>query len=93
MFSLNKKNIVSLIIAIIIAGGFLWAVLTPPSLFNALPLSIYDSRHSDVSSESDFIRKFDVCFAIGLLVLSYILSRNFFTTFGYFPEKEKTKNL
>lgn len=89
MFLIDKKNIVSIIAAIIIAGGFLWAVLTPPSLFNALPFSIYYAWHSDVSSESDFIRKFDVCFAIGVLVVSYILARKFLADFGCFSRKRK----
>jgi hypothetical protein len=75
MSALNKRNVASLTFALIIAGGYLWAVLTPPSIFNMLPLVLYDSRHSDVSSESDFIRKFDICFAVFLLILSYILAK------------------
>lgn len=93
MFSLNKKNIISLIIAIIISGVFLWAVLTPPSLFNFLPYQIHEGMKSDKISENLFIKIFDICSAIIVLILSYILTRNFLTTFGYFSEKEKTKNL
>ena len=89
MFILNKKNVVSLILALIISGGYLWAVFTPPSVFNMLPVTLYESRTSDPHFENTFIIQFDIFFAVVVLILSYILARNFFTTFGYFSEKKE----
>lgn len=89
---LNRKNIVSLVIAVIISGVFLWAILTPPSLFNFLPYQIHEGMKSEKISENLFIKIFDICSAIIVLILSYILTRNFLKTFR-FLEKEKTKNL
>jgi len=84
MFTLNKRNIIALLLASLITIGFLWCVFTPPSLFNALPFEIHESMHSNLSSENIFIRQFDVFSAIILFVLSYIILRNCFKTFDLF---------
>lgn len=59
---LNKTNIISLILASLLAGSFLWAVLTPPSIFNALPFEIHESFDPGGSSETAFIKGFDFFF-------------------------------
>ena len=89
MIALNKRNTASLILALILAGGFLWAVLTPPSLFNFLPFQIHESMRPTSISENLFIKIFDICSAVILLILSYILARSGFATYGIFSEKPK----
>ncbi len=93
MLLLNKKNISSLITATILSGIFLWTVLTPPSLFNFLPYQIHQAMKSDAISEQLFIELFDIFSAIIIFTLSYILARNYFTTFGYFSVKTQDKDL
>jgi len=48
---------------------------------------------SDKISEHLFIKIFDICSVIIIFPLSYILARNYFTTFGYFSVKTENKNL
>jgi hypothetical protein len=101
MFKINKKNVVALIVALGLTTGFLWAVLTPPSIFNFLPYEIHESIRSTNMSEIDFIKIFDIgsamvlfikIFDIGsamvLLILSYFLARNCFTAYGIFSNKK-----
>jgi len=92
MFILNKRNIISLLLALMFAGGFLWAVLTPPSIYNFLPFELYDSRHrSDISSESAFIKEFDIGSAVIVFIISYIMARNCFKTYGLFLDRNEIK--
>ena len=88
MFILNKRNIISLILALLLAGGFLWAVLTPPSIFNALPFEIHKSFDPGGSSESDFIIGFDVFSAVIVFFISYILARNCFKAYKLFSDNK-----
>jgi hypothetical protein len=83
MFLFNKRNIAALIAALLISAGFLYAVLTPPSVFNFLPYEIHESIPMKVS-ESTFIIDFDICFSVALLFPIYILVRNGFKNFGLF---------
>jgi len=87
MIKSKKRNTASLILALIIAGGFLWAVLTPPSLFNFLPFQIHESMRPTSISEDLFIKIFDICSAAIILILSYILALSGFATYGLFSEK------
>jgi hypothetical protein len=83
MFSINKRNIIALLTAIIVSGAFLWiVVLCPPSGFNMLPLTFYDE--SSGITETQFIKRFDLGFAIFLLGLTYVLARNCFKAYGLF---------
>ncbi len=84
MFLVSRRNIIVLILSIIIAVGFLWAVLTPPSIFNFLPYAIHESMKTNAISENNFIRVFDICSSMVVFVLSYILSRNAFSVYGLF---------
>ena len=66
------RNIISLLLALLITIGFLWAVFTPPSIFNILPFEIHEAFDPGGSSESTFIKVFDICFAIVLFVIVYL---------------------
>jgi len=88
MFILSKRNIISFILASLLAGGFLWAVLTPPSLYNALPFEIHESFDPGGSSETAFIKGFDICSAVIAFIVSYILARNCFKAYNLFSDKK-----
>jgi hypothetical protein len=89
MFKTNKKNIAAFTIALVITIGFLWAVLTPPSVFNFLPSEIHNkSMRSSGISENQFIKIFDICSAIIVLILSYIIARNGLTAYRIFELKK-----
>jgi hypothetical protein len=88
MFLINKKNIVAFIIALIITVGFLWAVFTPPSIFNMLPFEIHQAITDNWKSEKSFIQIFDICSAIILFILSYRIIRSGLSTWGLSSEKK-----
>jgi hypothetical protein len=90
MFLASKKNLIALIIALLISIGFLWLVFTPPSIFNMLPFEIHQALTDDWKSEKVFIQIFDVCSAVIVLILSYVIIRNGFTTWGLFSDKKRT---
>jgi hypothetical protein len=82
MLSVTKRKVIALIVAIILTIAFLWDVLTPGSIFNALPFELHESSGMNMASESDFIRGFDYCFSVIVLILSYFLLRRFFDAYG-----------
>ena len=84
MFKLNKRNIIAFVIALLIAVGFLWSVLTPPSFYNILPYQIYESIHPGGNSEAEFIRIFDICSVLIAFIITYILARNALKIYGLF---------
>jgi len=82
MFSINKINIVSYIIALVITSDFLWMLISGDR-YNALLLKLYDARNLIfATSESDFIRQFDFFTSILVFIFSYELARNFLKYFG-----------
>lgn len=88
MLLIKKKNIIAFILALIITVGYLWSVvLTPPSAFNLLPYQIHESLKLSNSSESSFIRVFDICFTFVLFILSYI------SIYKLFAEIEQNKKI
>lgn len=87
MFKINKKNIAAVIVALVTSLAFLLAVLSPPSVFNLLPAELHESMESPVVSENSFVRIFDVCSSVVLMIIAYIAARNCFTAFGLFNEK------
>ena len=66
-----KINILALIIAFVLSGGFLAFVLTPPSFFNFLPLAIHQAMFRDVFAEKTFIVVFDIMVAVFFVWLFY----------------------
>ena len=82
MHLINKRNIVALIVSIIITIAFLRSVFPPPSGFNLSPFVIHDEMYSFGVSENTFIRNFDYCFAVFVLILSYFLARKVFEVYG-----------
>jgi hypothetical protein len=89
MFKLNRRNVVSLIMGLVLSIGFLWGVLTPPSSFNFIPYAIHQMMRSSSVSENSFITVFDYCFAVVVLILGYILARNAFAAYNVFSDKRK----
>jgi hypothetical protein len=88
MFKVTAKNIVSLIIAVLITFGFLWAaLLSPPSILNILPYQIHESIDPGGSNEGTFIKVFDFVLIPVILLTSYILARKAFTVYNLFVEK------
>ena len=80
----NMRNTISLLLALLITTAFLWAVLTPPSIFNILPFAIHEAFDPGGSSESTFINVFNICFAIVLFAIVYLLAKSGFKTYGIF---------
>ena len=76
--------IVALIIAILITCGYLLAILNPPSFFNIIPYTIHESINKGGGGEATFIEVFDYCFAVILLMLSYILARDVLKAYRVF---------
>lgn len=63
-------------IALALAGGFLWLVLNPPSVFNMLPFTIHEAINLGGTSEKTFIIVFDVITSFLVLIVGYrILSK------------------
>lgn len=81
MFTPNKRNVVSLILAMFLAGLFLWAVLNPPSIFNSLPYEIHEAIDPGGVSETVFIKRFDICSAVLVFIICYLMVRNCFKTY------------
>lgn len=73
---MKRINILALMIAIALAGVFLWLVLNPPSVFNMLPFALYEAFNSGGTSEKTFIIVFDVITSLLILIVGYrILSK------------------
>jgi hypothetical protein len=57
---------------------FLWAVLTPPSVFNMLPFAIHEAISPAGNSEQAFIIAFDLLFALLLFIGSSWLGKKYY---------------
>lgn len=68
---MKKINIWALMIALALAGVFLWLVLNPPSVFNMLPFAIHEAINPGGTSEKTFIIVFDVIIALLILIVGY----------------------
>ncbi len=64
-------KILPLIIALVVAGVFLYSALTSSNAFNLIPISIHGSFLQDFIEESTFIKIFDILFAAALVRLTY----------------------
>lgn len=73
--NLNKRNIIALILAVLIAAVFLNFVLMPPSAFNFLPFEIHERLKPTRISEGTFIKMFDVFSSFVVLIVSYLILR------------------
>lgn len=67
-----RNKIIAFIIAALISTSFLWiTIFSGPSAFNIIPFEIHEAISPGGSSESFFIRVFDIAIAILLFILSY----------------------
>jgi hypothetical protein len=69
---MNKK-ILAIVLAVAVAGLFLFMVLYSSSGFNFIPYLIHEAVSPGGAGETNFIIVFDVLFAILLFWLSYKL--------------------
>lgn len=72
----SKVKIWAFIIALILAGLFLWMVLTPPSVFNMLPFAIHEAIDPSGVSEKTFIIVFDIITSFLILLGGYRILLN-----------------
>lgn len=80
---MNKINIIAVLVALVVAGFFLYSVLTPPSMFNFLPFAIHEAlflkvTENGVSSsieEGTFIKIFDTVVAALIFWLVYAVMK------------------
>lgn len=72
-----KAKIFSILISIVVAGGFLYFVLVTPSPFNLIPFAIHDFLFQKIIEEHVFIVGFDILVA-GLIFVTIfrILEKN-----------------
>jgi len=89
MFKLNKRNIASLVVGILLTIGFLLCVFNPPSSFNFIPYALHQMMRPTSVSENSFIKVFDICFAVVVFIVTYILTRNAFAAYNVFSDKKK----
>lgn len=71
----SRKKILVVLISLVVSGMFLWAVLTPPSVFNMLPFAIHEAVSPGGNSEQVFIIVFDLLFALLLFIGSFWLTK------------------
>lgn len=80
---MKSINPIAALVAVLIAGTFLYSVLTPPSMFNFLPFAIHEAfflkvTENGVSSsieEGTFIKIFDTAVAVLIFWLAYIVAK------------------
>jgi hypothetical protein len=69
-----------MIIALIVCMLFLWmTVFSPPSAFNFLPYLIHKSFSTSFEGEAEFIKGFDIAFAILLFFIVYKIANRLLT--------------
>ncbi|MGB3589782.1 MAG: hypothetical protein WBA23_24755 [Tunicatimonas sp.] len=62
---------IPLIIALVVAGVFLYSALNSSNAFNLIPISLHRSFLQGFMEERTFIKVFDALFAIALVRLTY----------------------
>lgn len=77
---MKRVNIWALMIALVLAGVFLWLVLNPPSVFNMLPFAIHETVNPGGASEKTFIIVFDVIASLLILMVGYRIVSKMFKT-------------
>lgn len=70
---MNKK-VISILIAILVAGAFLVLTLNSSSAFNFLPYLIHGAISSNGTGETEFIVIFDIVVAFLLFWAVYMIS-------------------
>lgn len=72
---MERHKVISIILSLIVAIGFLLFVFRKPGIFHLLPFSIHQSLFRNVIKEStfidifEFIDIFDIFFSVGLFFL------------------------
>lgn len=75
-----KINFIAALISVIIAGFFLYSVLTPPSMFNFLPFAIHEAFFLNSSiEEGTFIKIFDIIMSVLIFWIVYLAVRKIIT--------------
>lgn len=68
-----KKKRLAIILAIVVAGLFLFMVLYSSSAFNYIPYLLHETISPGGAGEANFIIVFDILFALLLFWLAYKL--------------------